>query len=659
MHVFTRLALCLLLLPATAQALYSQQLINYVFTAEVTTLFNQDNSYNIAVGDEITGILMYDPTIQPNSSGPSASVFDLNEGANKMSAMVNGHEFSSVKPDDGEFRDGGFSVYLTRNRSDDNGGQICYNGIQFTSNFGLTSDPKTPFTQISMTFDNEDCEYDNIINSLPTNINLADWTRSATLSINRFENTDTEFFLQARITSINAELEDGGRVQGKVFADYNSDCDFNGTDQQLIHSFVKFTPGSYRATVDANGDYSITLPLGDYEAEVVERELWTQACPAGPAVINLADDNTSVTADFAMEAEQLIEAVQVSVSSGRARPGFDLTYFIMVRNIGTLPYSGTIRFTHDDVLTEFSANPAPDSYDNPTAEWELTDLPVDHKFVISVTMKIPADDNLLGSFICSSVESEQYEHSSDELQRISKDEVCQEIRGSWDPNDIQVFIGDRNADGAILPEDKVLTYLIRFQNEGNEEATTVRVVDELSEFHNIDKIRIGAASHDFSFNFTSDGALEWTFSDINLPPISVDEIGSQGYFKFDVHLKDELASGTEIPNSAAIYFDFNSPVLTNTVVSRIAGTTTSVDDKLNGTSIGMFPNPTSDKLAIRFESVQMGSLTLTNMLGETVMTRAFHGSAQDLDLRSLAVGNYYLTIRTAQGMAVKSVSIVR
>ncbi len=665
MHLLTRLALCLLLLPATSLVVQAQQLISFQFSAEVTQVTDGNDLYGINIGDEINGILIFDPTIQSISTNAVVSMFNLGEGPNSISVLAGGHEFSSTQSDDhGGIRESGFYAYMKTNDFEDNGNPSCYNSMHFISEVNIFPDQKdVNFSQIGLYFENDNCDQQLDINRLPTSIDLAEWNREARVVVGRYEDNDFEFHMEAQLTSITAGVEAGATVSGNVYADYNSDCEFNGTDQNLMRRFVKFTPGPFHAATDDNGRYSLVLPLGDYDVEVVERELWSQTCPAGPATVSLTEEGSEINADFGMEPERLIEAIDVSVTPGRARPGFDMNYFISVRNIGTLPYSGTIRFIHDGLLTDFSSDPQADSYNNPVAEWELDNLPVDQYVNFYVTMKVPADEGLLGTTICARIESDESNEGSDELLRKDSDEICQEIRGAYDPNDIQVFSGTRNADGSILPEDKVLTYLIRFQNEGNEDAITVRVVDELSEFHNIDKIRLGASSHDFSFDFTDEGALEWTFNDINLKPKSVDEAGSQGFIKFEVYLKDELASGTEIPNDAAIYFDFNSPVITNTVVSRIAGTTTSVDYDLDDASISVFPNPTSDKVTIRFEEPLNNDaatyVTVRNALGEALMTQKLNSAGTVLALDELAAGSYWLTITTPGSTIVKPINVLR
>ena len=50
-----------------------------------------------------------------------------------------------------------------------------------------------------------------------------------------------------------------------------------------------------------------------------------------------------------------------------------------------------------------------------------------------------------------------------------------------------------------------------------------------------------------------------------LPDSSVNQVGSQGFFKFQIPLRNALPDASLITNSADIYFDYNPPILTNSV----------------------------------------------------------------------------------------------
>jgi len=82
-------------------------------------------------------------------------------------------------------------------------------------------------------------------------------------------------------------------------------------------------------------------------------------------------------------------------------------------------------------------------------------------------------------------------------------------------------------------------------------------------------MEIRDASHPMSTSMTNDGLVRFDFKDIILPEKAVDEEGSKGFVRFTIYPKADLQIGEEIQNTAAIYFDLNAPVITNTAISRL------------------------------------------------------------------------------------------
>ncbi len=63
--------------------------------------------------------------------------------------------------------------------------------------------------------------------------------------------------------------------------------------------------------------------------------------------------------------------------------------------------------------------------------------------------------------------------------------------------------------------------------------------------------------------------LQFEFANIQLPDSTTNLAGSQGFLSFHIDQKPELPLQTLIENRAAIFFDFNAPVLTNTNFHRV------------------------------------------------------------------------------------------
>lgn len=149
------------------------------------------------------------------------------------------------------------------------------------------------------------------------------------------------------------------------------------------------------------------------------------------------------------------------------------------------------------------------------------------------------------------------------------DIFCGLVTGSYDPNDKTGFPLGANSTNDILPNQDI-EYLIRFQNTGTDTAFTVVIRDTLPTDLDIFSVETRVASHDFNFRMYGSRVLEWTFNHIMLPDSNINESASHGFVTFKVRQNDNLPLGTVIANNAAIYFDYNSPIITNTYLHTIA-----------------------------------------------------------------------------------------
>jgi uncharacterized repeat protein (TIGR01451 family) len=148
------------------------------------------------------------------------------------------------------------------------------------------------------------------------------------------------------------------------------------------------------------------------------------------------------------------------------------------------------------------------------------------------------------------------------------DTYCGQVVGSFDPNDKQGFPGGIGEQHEILPNEQ-LQYLIRFQNTGTAPAYTVIIRDTLDTDLDITSVTPGVASHPYTFTMFGQRVLQWTFNNIMLPDSFSNEEQSHGFITYSVNQMSDLSDGTQITNSAAIYFDSNEPIITNITLHTI------------------------------------------------------------------------------------------
>jgi hypothetical protein len=370
-------------------------------------------------------------------------------------------------------------------------------------------------------------------------------------------------------TTAAATLHVGSVISGRLFEDSDGDCLRDVDEPGLAGRIVEVMPGPIYATTNELGDYSVVVVPGEYSINAAP--LYFDATCPGSLPIPLtfsACGETYAGNDIAVRPDTGIYDLRVSLVGNRISATRPSDYYLEYWNVGTEPTAGTLRFTYDSTrLTFVGSSSAVDASSASTLEWSLATLDPGERGTIRVSMRL--DPGIpVGTEICALADLELPDESiRDAAPRDNQDRVCAKVVASYDPNDKAVSpAGD--ACGRIRAEDSVLAYQVRFQNTGNDTAFTVVVRDALNaSLLDIGTLEMGAASHPYTWSIEADNVLVIRFDDILLPDSNTSEPNSHGVVKYTLHLRPELAPGTAIPNSAAIYFDFNEPVITNQVVS--------------------------------------------------------------------------------------------
>ena len=225
---------------------------------------------------------------------------------------------------------------------------------------------------------------------------------------------------------------------------------------------------------------------------------------------------------------------------------------------------------------------------------------------------------------------------------------CQEVIGSYDPNEKRAYPTGYSEEN-IIKVNQSLEYHLHFQNTGTDTAFTVRLEDRLSDYLDHGSIQAGASSHPYRMELKEDGWLIFHFENILLPDSTTNEVASHGFVQFRIQQLPDLPIGTVIENTADIYFDFNSAIVTNTVFHTIgvellstSSTALSFDNRLT-----IAPNPFSDFTSFEFAGKILGEvqLDLYDIYGRSVQTARFNGNHFQLDRQELAAGSYFYRFR--------------
>ena len=356
-------------------------------------------------------------------------------------------------------------------------------------------------------------------------------------------------------------------IAGKVNLDLESNnCTINGKPINNIKVTTQGETNTYSTYTNDLGEYLFYLGNGIYNTSVENASTYFEFSP-NTQQSDFQNNNETDTVDFCTTATSSASDINITLLPlSDSRPGFDTKYQLVFENIGTTTISGSLDLQFDDsMITFLNATIAPDSQTSNSLSWNYSNLTpfesrgIEVNFNVFSSPAVAINDKL--NFVASIspiVDDATSEDNSFELR--------QTIVGSYDPNDKVVLEGER-----ILIEEvgEFLHYVIRFQNTGTASAINVRLTDVLNDNLDWDTFRPISMSHDGRVQITNDQNVEFIFNDINLPESSVNEEASNGFVAFKVKPKSTLNIGDVITGLADIYFDYNSPITTNTVSTKI------------------------------------------------------------------------------------------
>ncbi len=232
---------------------------------------------------------------------------------------------------------------------------------------------------------------------------------------------------------------------------------------------------------------------------------------------------------------------------------------------------------------------------------------------------------------------------------------CKEVVNSLDPNDKLAFPKGARAEH-FLPKNTDIEYTIDFQNTGTDTAYLVTVRDTLDAALDPASIRMGGASHPYKWELLGHGVLKVSFENIGLVDSGTNEAASHGRFQFRIAQKKDLPDGTLIQNSAAIFFDGNAPVITNTVFHNIGHpwTTATFDQPEADGSVAVAPNPFAECAEVRLKNAAAGAkqFTLMDASGRVLQVKTFDGDRFPVHAGGLPVGLYFFRIENREGFFV-------
>lgn len=467
-------------------------------------------------------------------------------------------------------------------------------------------------------------------------------------------------------------------ITGTVYHDVNGNCVQDAGEPGVPNIQMHCNGFGYTYT-DASGVYTFKVPSGSYTlSESVQAAHPLSACQNNNISITVtAAAGCTQTYDFANTVNPLHDIHISTWNYNQAVPGNQYHQKTIVKNEGTVPENnilggyytdgqlGSPLFVPSGIFTG-TANPNWFS----TAGNTFPGLAPAASQLFSTYYNVPTNIPM-GTQVHFRDSAVYAAPMSSWVNDYSPwNNVCMHsatIVSSYDPNFKEVYPKGEGPEGNITHADSVLEYMVHFQNLGTYRAQHVVVIDTLDGDLDWSTLTPVYSSHPAKVEIDEHGVLKYTFGNINLPAEMHDPEGSNGMFTYTIKQKPDLALGTQIWNSAAIYFDYNEPVITNGVVNTLYKPTSAdgpaAPERL---SFVLYPNPTSDGFSTIIENKVPDAATLisvTDVSGRVLLTKNMQlqpgKRLVTMNTQSLPAGVYLVSLDIAGKKGTQKLVIVK
>ncbi len=468
---------------------------------------------------------------------------------------------------------------------------------------------------------------------------------------------------------LNANNCDAGwKVRGTVYSDNNYNCFLDSLE--YLNSNIKlqiFKNSALIGQVYSNnfGQYTFAVDTGVYvySVDTIGQPYFVD-CPSTNSYTSNLISPTSFfdNKDFSIHCKSGYDIGVQSVCriGGLFRPGFNADILVNVNDLSkkynlncASGVSGSVKVVlHGPCVYDgINSGALTPIVIGDTLKYSVSDFGIinngDFSFKILTNVSAQIGQNICMDIIVDPITGDN--NTSNNFYSH-----CFSVVNSYDPN-----VKEVSPPGQIDTAQYWLNYTVRFQNTGTAPALQVRVEDTLDA--NIDEGSFELLSYSHQPITQIVGKkVRFTFPNINLPDSTTNEPASHGFVQYKVKRKNGLSLGTQIHNTAYIYFDFNSPVVTNTTTNEIGIGTVGISENTN---IGfvLYPNPIAagQSLQLNFNDdfAGKGVLQLLDISGRKVFSSDFNGNVQILSLPDIAPGIYLCELWIGSQHLVKKVVV--
>ncbi|MBL0340070.1 MAG: T9SS type A sorting domain-containing protein [Bacteroidetes bacterium] len=456
-------------------------------------------------------------------------------------------------------------------------------------------------------------------------------------------------------------LDKYNHIEGSVFADLNTNNIQDPGELNIPYRKIKQASSGRFTFTGTDGKYSLVVTdTGNCVIEPEYSNGYFNASPLTHTVNFSTWHEIDTLNDFAFQPAGTFNDLCVTITPTTPfRSGFNAGYIVSYSNEGTTPLSPTIVFYPDANLNFLAAGIAPASVTPDSVMFAIGNiLPFQNgQFFITVNVNTGL---IIGSLIHSSVAILPI--AGDANPSCNQNYFDVYTINAYDPNDI--LVNRYSLFDYEMTSPPFLEYIIRFQNTGNDTAFYVRVENKITNKLQLSTFELVNASHNCSAQYLSyDSTMRFVFNNILLPDSNVNEPASHGFVRYRMKPQVSLSVGDSITSTAGIFFDYNTPVITNTAVTQIISPTgVASTDAVE--AIRVYPNPATDEITVEQQLAhkQKSVIAIYNVYGQKIQV-LFEGIINagtwtgKFDLSSLPGGVYLISINGAKTVTQRVIKL--
>jgi|GEM_PF-3630225 len=364
-----------------------------------------------------------------------------------------------------------------------------------------------------------------------------------------------------------------GSISGFVFQDTNENGLLDTGEHKLKGRYTSVTPLPIISGFDST-TFTYYVRKGTSTIRCNPGACWELTSDTNQLQI-VVDTGAVLNVAFGVKPANGEPKLKARMSSGPTRCGFTVPFTLISLNEGCKQAeAGRLVLVTDSLVTLISSLPAATGIEGDTLWWDYDKLDPQAQYPVRAVFEI-AGAEFLGDTINMPVIN--YMRNPEGVYLPADTFVFSSvINCSYDPNDKLVHPHRSVRNNTLRGEE--LVYTIRFQNTGTDTAFRVEIRDYLSLDLDQTTLRILESSHLPQVDLLHySNNLRFVFNDILLPDSATNMAGSQGYISFGIMPKSGLPEKRVIRNSADIFFDYNAPVRTNDVRSKIVSSFLCID----------------------------------------------------------------------------------